>query len=220
MPWVDTYGLGSWCAAEPEYLIHGGPGWPGLVLRLLPLLLPSSGSLQLSLELKHGFSTKQIWCEFCLWTLREPGGLLSVGSHRVGHDWSYLAAAATTYYVTTLTMWTLTRQRFQLLWACLLIYVKEKRIAATLLTWEAIRKERTYSSQQRVTIPQLLDIRIISFLTWILAAAFETPANFPWLLTTSLLSVFEPELISLLVLFHYWQKYFPKLIFSVLLYID
>ena len=24
----------------------------------------------------------------------EPGGLLSVGSHRVGHDWSNLAAAA------------------------------------------------------------------------------------------------------------------------------
>ena len=24
----------------------------------------------------------------------EPGGLLSVGSHRVGHDWSDLAAAA------------------------------------------------------------------------------------------------------------------------------
>ena len=27
------------------------------------------------------------------WT-QEPGGLLSVGSHRVGHDWSDLAAAA------------------------------------------------------------------------------------------------------------------------------
>ena len=26
---------------------------------------------------------------------REPGGLLSMGSHRVGHDWSDLAAAAT-----------------------------------------------------------------------------------------------------------------------------
>lgn len=149
---------------------------------------PFSESLQLSLELKHGFSTKQdlVW-------------ILSLN----------------TYFVTTLP-----RQCFQLLWACLLIYIKEKRIAATLLTWEAIQKERTYSSQQRITIPQLLDIRIISFLTWILAAAFETPANFPWLLTTSLLSVFEPELISLLVLFHYWQKYFPKLIFSVLLYID
>lgn len=174
------------CCPEPEYLIHGGPGWPGLVLRLLPLLLPSSGSLQLSLGLKYrGFSAKQTSCEFCLWTL---------------------------------TMWL--RQLFQLLWVCLLIYIKEKRIAATLLTWEAIQKELMYSSQQRVTIPQLLDIRIISFLTWFLAAAFETSANFPWLLITSLLSIFEPELISLLVLFHYWQKYFPKLIFSVLLYID
>ena len=26
----------------------------------------------------------------------EPGGLLSMGSHRVGHDWSILAAAAAT----------------------------------------------------------------------------------------------------------------------------
>ena len=28
----------------------------------------------------------------------EPGGLLSVGSHRVGHDGSDLAAAAATFY--------------------------------------------------------------------------------------------------------------------------
>ena len=27
----------------------------------------------------------------------EPGGLLSMGSHRVGHDWSGLAAAAAVY---------------------------------------------------------------------------------------------------------------------------
>ena len=30
----------------------------------------------------------------------EPGGLLSVGSHRVGHDWSDLAAAAASPYFT------------------------------------------------------------------------------------------------------------------------
>ena len=28
----------------------------------------------------------------------EPGGLPSMGLHRVGHDWSDLAAAATEYY--------------------------------------------------------------------------------------------------------------------------
>ena len=28
----------------------------------------------------------------------EPGGLLSMGLHRVGHDWSDLAAAAATFY--------------------------------------------------------------------------------------------------------------------------
>ena len=30
----------------------------------------------------------------------KPGGLPSMGSHRVGHDWSDLAAAATTLYLT------------------------------------------------------------------------------------------------------------------------
>ena len=36
----------------------------------------------------------------CNWKIpgtEEPGGLLSMGSHRVGHDWSDLAAAALTY---------------------------------------------------------------------------------------------------------------------------
>ena len=28
----------------------------------------------------------------------EPGGLLSMGSHRVGYDWSDLAAAVPSYY--------------------------------------------------------------------------------------------------------------------------
>ena len=32
------------------------------------------------------------------WT-EEPGGLLSMGSHRVGHDWSDLAAAAAAVYL-------------------------------------------------------------------------------------------------------------------------
>ena len=31
--------------------------------------------------------------------LEEPGGLLSMGQHRVGHDWSYLAAAARDFLV-------------------------------------------------------------------------------------------------------------------------
>ena len=31
----------------------------------------------------------------------EPGGLPSMGSHRVGHDWSDLAAAAAKYFTTS-----------------------------------------------------------------------------------------------------------------------
>ena len=34
--------------------------------------------------------------------MAEPGGLLSMGSHRVGHDRSDLAAAAEVYYYTVL----------------------------------------------------------------------------------------------------------------------
>ena len=34
----------------------------------------------------------------------EPGGLLSVGSHGVGHDWSDLAAAAIKHYLTLLKL--------------------------------------------------------------------------------------------------------------------
>ena len=36
--------------------------------------------------------------------MEEPGGLQSMGSHRVGHDWSDLAAgaAAAAYYITKL----------------------------------------------------------------------------------------------------------------------
>ena len=36
------------------------------------------------------------------WRIRgmgEPSGLLSLGSHRVGHDWSNLAAAATVFHI-------------------------------------------------------------------------------------------------------------------------
>ena len=41
----------------------------------------------------------------------EPGGLLSMGSHRVGHDWSNLAAAAAAGYIklTSLDNFTLSK---------------------------------------------------------------------------------------------------------------
>ena len=53
----------------------------------------------------YGFSSSHVWMEKAMaphsstlawkipWT-EEPGGLPSMGSHRVGHDWSDLAAAA------------------------------------------------------------------------------------------------------------------------------
>ena len=36
----------------------------------------------------------------------EPGGLPSLGSHRVGHDWSDLAAAAASDWIASPTQWT------------------------------------------------------------------------------------------------------------------
>ena len=44
----------------------------------------------------------------------EPGGLLSMGSHRVGHDWSDLAAAAATAKWSL--FWVLTEEWRWLLW--------------------------------------------------------------------------------------------------------
>lgn len=59
---------------------------------------------------------------------------------------------------------------------------------------------------------QLLDIMVISFLTQFLASSFETPANFPWLLTVSLLSTFKPKLI-LYLCFSITDKILPKAAF-------
>ena len=54
--------------------------------------------LQSSQTESHFAKYASIWrCRFFIfWTTQhvEPGGLLSMGSHRVGHDWSDLAAAA------------------------------------------------------------------------------------------------------------------------------
>ena len=47
-------------------------------------------------------------CSVLAWRIPgmgEPGGLLSVGSHRVGHDWSDLAAAAATLLTAWLPPW-------------------------------------------------------------------------------------------------------------------
>ena len=60
----------------------------------------------------------------------EPGGLPSVGSHRVRHDWSDLAAAAAAIYLTTWMKWTISlkaqtakvQSRINRHWKCKLIY--------------------------------------------------------------------------------------------------
>jgi len=58
-------------------------------------------SLELEKAMAPHFSTlawKILWME-------EPGGLPSMGSHRVGHDWSDLAAAAASLELSTLVQW-------------------------------------------------------------------------------------------------------------------
>ena len=49
---------------------------------------------------------------------REPGGLLSMGSHRVGHDWSDLAAAEMNRKINC-TLWRERWENFQCLSGCL-----------------------------------------------------------------------------------------------------
>ena len=69
--------------------------------------------------------------------MREPGGLQSMGSHRVGHDWSNLAAAAATAFfmiqlsyphmitgkITALTIWTIGSKVMSLLFNTLSRFV-------------------------------------------------------------------------------------------------
>ena len=44
----------------------------------------------------------------------EPGGLLSMGLHRVGHDWSDLAAAVSVYHCTSLQLFILVMGTFKI----------------------------------------------------------------------------------------------------------
>ena len=50
----------------------------------------------------------------------EPGGLLSLGSHRVGHDWSNLEAAAAVLSTASVTQWI--QEHFLLFTPCLLLH--------------------------------------------------------------------------------------------------
>ena len=63
----------------------------------------------------------------------EPGGLPSMGSHRVGHDWSDIAAAAAHPYVTTGKTIALTRQTFVGKVMCLLFNMLSRLVVTFLL---------------------------------------------------------------------------------------
>ena len=54
---------------------------------------PASGSFQMS-HFWHQVATHSSVLAWRIPGTGEPGGLSFLGSHRVGHDWSYLAAAA------------------------------------------------------------------------------------------------------------------------------
>ena len=55
---------------------------------------PATNSVPSSLLLEKAMATHSSTLAWKIPWMEEPGGLLSMGSHRVGHDWSDLAAAA------------------------------------------------------------------------------------------------------------------------------
>ena len=68
--------------------LSSAPPWEAVSLVRKPASRGSWGALMTSL-----LAAGQ-WGALCLPGTEEPGGLPSMGSHRVGHDWSDLAAAA------------------------------------------------------------------------------------------------------------------------------
>ena len=73
----------------------------------------------------------------------EPGGLPSMGSHRVGHDWSNLAAAAACEWL--VLVWTLS-------WGCCNI------LALDIVSWnldcaEGFKKTPSYGCWLEVSVP-------------------------------------------------------------------
>ena len=70
---------------------------------LFPLL---SNSTFVAWEMEKEMATHSSILAWRIPGTEEPGGLLSMGSHRVRHDWSDSAAAAATYLLLVLRNWT------------------------------------------------------------------------------------------------------------------
>ena len=67
----------------------------------VPIELVRSPSWHMDVQLRNFLNPVLLVVLFLAWRIpgtEEPGGLLSMGSHRVGHDWSGLAAAAWTFH--------------------------------------------------------------------------------------------------------------------------
>ena len=102
LPWGVGVWFSSWyvVSINPGHIGQSpqsaGPRW-SLAFKLEPVLFPPSPSALFCVSrhsLGEGNGTPlQYSCLKLPWT-GEPGGLPSMGSHRVGHDWSDLAEAA------------------------------------------------------------------------------------------------------------------------------
>ena len=97
---------------------------------------------------------------------REPGGLPSIGSHRVGHDWSDLAAAAAADIIWVI--WVIMGYVFSLeifynihyLWAnkaLLIFYTKQMNPLQYLLAFTQWKKKKKDCGYNKVT---MIDIKI------------------------------------------------------------
>ena len=74
-----------------SHCIYPGTGWENLQASAAHPTMPRSPSAFQSSKQAHTHSSVLAWR---IPETGEPGGPPSIGSHRVGHDWSNLAAAA------------------------------------------------------------------------------------------------------------------------------
>ena len=82
-----------WCSVTPWTAAYQAPPCMGFSRQKywsgLPLFSPEK--IMEGKQKKHEVKNWELWNKV---GMEEPGGLPSIGSHRVGHDWSDLAAAA------------------------------------------------------------------------------------------------------------------------------
>ena len=107
--------------------------------------------------------------------MAEPGGLLSMGSHRVGHDWSDLAAAAVSYLFIEICRFILVSKHLMMSHT-VLILAKTPSFCQVLTVIKQFCFATTLNARQMLSliIMSLNFMNVMTFYSFILHMKFET----------------------------------------------